>query len=192
MLSSWGSWWPSCSAPPSTLPPRGGAAAAAANVFLRGDGGGEAFLADGRACEAAGAGVVGFSTVESGEGDGGGGGVSWPPAPEGAGACGGSGEEGGAWTGTSGILSSLDTAGAGGWGEAALGLGTVGAGGGGRGGGGGALTRPQIFSNSSCCWRDLWGWVGGARTEGAPLRWQDAPWLCGGLSVCLCQTLKLV
>ena len=41
-------------------------------------------------------------------------GVSWPPAPEGAGACGSSGEEGGAWAGTSGIATSLDTTGAGG------------------------------------------------------------------------------
>ena len=109
-------------------PPDGGVAAAAANVLWRGGG------------------------VRVG------GGLAWALPPKGVGAFGGDGGGGGgggAWAGTSGMVTSLDTAGVGGCGVVTLGLGTVGVGVEG-GGGGGTLTLPQILSNSSCCWRDFW------------------------------------
>ena len=129
-------------------PEGGGVAAAAANVLWGGGGGGGALAAR--------AWVAGFGTVGGGIGVGGG--LDWALPPKGVGAFGGDGGGGGgggAWAGTSGMVTSLDTAGVGGCGVVTLGLGTAGVGVEG-GGGGGTLTLPQILSNSSCCWRDFW------------------------------------
>ena len=70
-------------------PTEGGGSSSGSKSLPRGGRGWGAFLAVGGACEATGAGIVGFGMVGSGDGDGGGGGVGWTFAPEEVGACSG-------------------------------------------------------------------------------------------------------